>query len=200
MFVSTVFRHVPDDDSADQSRLVRVRRLNLLAAELSRETGLFVIDIDRTLAAIGARKLQTDYRLKGDYAADAAAKVMALAIVSAGLDGYVSFDAQDAAKLAISQDQLSLAVPGATVLDVRPSNVLALGSGRRKQVVATVVDTNTESHASWLVRLLFTGQLSFKDAAAKLSRSIAQRGVRASSVMLIGAFRQAMRGRPRMGG
>jgi len=200
VFISTVFRHVPGDDGADPSRLVRIRRLNLLAAELSRETGLFVIDIDRTLAAIGARKLDTDYRLGGEHAADAAAKVIALAIVSAGLDAYVSFDAQDTAKLAISQDRLSLAVTGAAVLDVRPSNVLALGAGRRKQVVATVVDANTESHASWLVQMLFTRQLSFKDAALKLRRSIARRGVRSSSVMLIGAFRQAMRGRPRMGG
>jgi hypothetical protein len=86
------------------------------------------------------------------------------------------------------------------VLDVRPSNVLALGAGRRRQVVATVVDTNTDSHASWLIRLLFTGRLSFKDAALKLQRSISRRGVRASSLLLIGAFRQAMRGRPRMGG
>jgi hypothetical protein len=200
VFVCTVFRHVAVEQSADQSRLIRVRRLNLLAAELSRETGLFVIDLDRTLAAIGGVNLQTDYRLGGTYAAEAAAKVIALAVVSAGLDDYVSFDVQDAAKLAISEDQLSLAEPGTAAPDIKPSNVLALGAGRRRQVVATVVDTNTESHASWLIHLLFTGQLSVKDAAAKLKRSIARRGLRSSSAMLLTAFRQAVRGRPRMGG
>jgi hypothetical protein len=200
VFVCTVFRCLPPEEDTDQSRLVRVRRLNLLAAELSRETGLFVIDIDRTLAAIGAVSLQTDYRLGGEFAPAAAAKVIALAVVSAGLDAYVSFDAQDAAKLAIGEDRLALAAAAVTAPDLRPSNVLALGAGRRKQVVATVVDTDTEGHAGWLLHLLFTGRLGFKDALEKLRRSIARRGLRSSSAMVVAAFRQAMRGRARMGG
>jgi hypothetical protein len=200
VFVCTVFRHVPLRDSADHARLVRVRRLNLLAAELSRETGLLVIDLDRTFAAIGAVKLQTDYRLNGNYAAEAAAKVIALAVVSAGLDAYASFDVQDAAKLAIGDDQLVLATPGAAALDLKPSNVLALGAGRRKQVVATVVDTDSEGHAGWLVHLLFTGRLSPQEAWEKLRRSIARRGWLSSSAMVFAAFRRAIRGRERMGG
>jgi hypothetical protein len=201
LFLCTVFRHVsPGGEGDDQSRLIRIRRLNLLAAEISRETGLFVIDLDRSLADIGALKLQTDYRLDGKYASDAVAKVIALAIVSAGLDAYVSFDVQDAAKLAISNEQSGLAVPGATAPDIKPSNVLSLGAGRRKQVVATVVDTNTESHAGWLIHLMLTGRFSLKEAVAKLRQSIARRGLRSSFVMLFAAVRQVLRGRPRMGG
>jgi hypothetical protein len=200
VFLCTVLRHVASGDSDDRSRLVRLRRLNLLAAELSRETGLFVIDLDRSLADIGAFKLQTDYRLDGKYAADAAAKVIALAVVSAGLDAYVSFDVQDAAKLTISGGQVNLAAPGATASDIVPSNVLSLGAGRRKQVVATVVDTNSESHAGWLLYLVLTGRFGVKDAVAKLRRSIARRGLRSSSVMVFAAIWQAVRGRLRMGG
>jgi hypothetical protein len=200
VFLCTVFRHVSSGDGADQSRLVRIRRLNLLAAELSRETGLFVIDIDRGLADLGAVKLQTDYRLDGKYASNAVAKVIALAIVSAGLDAHISFDVQDVARQTISEGQLTLATPKVTASDVKPSNVLALGTGRRKQVVATVVDTNAEGHVSWLIHLMFTGQFSVKEAAAKLKGSIARRGLRSSSAMVFSAIWQAMRGRPRMGG
>jgi hypothetical protein len=200
VFLCTVFRHVSSGDSADRSRLVRIRRLNLLAAELSRETGLFVVDLDRSLADVGAVRLQTDYRLDGTYAADAAAKTMALAVVSAGLDAHVSFDVQDAAKLAISDTALSLAAPGGTSTEVKPSNVISLGAGRRKQVVATVVDTNSEGHVSWLIHLMLTGQFGVKDAVVKLRRSIARRGLRSSSAMVFAAIWQAVRGRPRMGG
>lgn len=200
VFLCTVFRHVLSGDGNDQSRLVRVRRLNLLAAELSRETGLFVIDLDRSLADIGAFKLQTDYRLDGKYASDAVAKVIALAIVSAGLDAHVSFDVQDAARLTISEVQLTLATPGVIAPDTKPSNVLALGTGRRKQVVATVVDTNTEGHVGWLIHLMLTRKFGVKDAVAKLKRSIARRGLRASFTMVFSAIWQAVRGRPRMGG
>lgn len=199
VFLCTVFRHVASGESGDQSQLIRLRRLNLLAAELSRETGLFVIDLDRALADIGAFKLQTDYRLDGKYAADAVAKVIALAVVSAGLDLYASFDVQDAAKLNISGGQLSLAALDGSAPDIVPSNLLSLGTGRRKQVVATVVDTNSGSHAGWLVHLIFTGQFGFKDAAAKLRRSIARRGLRSSSAIVFAAIWQAVRGRARRG-
>jgi hypothetical protein len=43
--------------------LERIRRLNLMAAELSQATGANVIDIDGVLAFIGALPLGTDYLL-----------------------------------------------------------------------------------------------------------------------------------------
>src|SRR5205814_8125220 len=127
VFVCTVFRNIPADAVDAQSRLIRIRRLNLLAAELSRETGLFVIDLDRRLAEIGAVKVQTDYRLDGPSATNIVAKEIALAVVSAGLDAFVPFEVQDAAKLSISQTDVGLAALKAT--EAMPSNVLALGAG-----------------------------------------------------------------------
>jgi hypothetical protein len=197
VFLCTVFRHVRGSAADPQSRLVRIRRLNLLAAELSRETGLFVVDLDRCLADIGGAKIEADYRLDSDNATKVVGREMALAIVSAGLDAYVAFEVQDAAKSTLSQTELGLAASKAT--EALPSNVLALGSGRRKQVVATVVDTDEESHVGWLFHLLLTGRLSPKEAVAKLFQSIASRGLKASSAMVFGAIWQRISGRPRMG-
>jgi hypothetical protein len=201
IFIATVLRHVPRAEAADRSelKLVRIRRLNLLAAELSRETGAYVIDLDRSLADIGASKLQTDYRLNGQYAAEAAAKFIALALLSAGLDAYVSFEIQDAAKAIIAGTQLNLIVPAVAAPDIVPSNVLKLGAGRRKQVVATVVDTDKDSHAGWLIHLLVTRQFGIGEALTKLKQSVARRGVRSSVVMVVAAIRQALRGRSRVG-
>lgn len=201
VFICTVLRHVSADESAGQaqSKRVRIRRLNLLAAEISRETGIYVIDLDRSLADIGARALQTDYRLGGSYASEVAAKFMALAVISAGLDAFVSFEVQDQAKTMVAESQLDLASRQVAAPDIKPSNVLALGTGRRKQVVQTVVDTNTENHTSWLIRLMLSRQFGIADAVTKLKESIARRGWRASIVMILAAMQQLWRDRARMG-
>jgi hypothetical protein len=199
VFLCTVFRHVASGDGADQLRRIRIRRLNLLAAELSRETGLFIIDLDRSLADIGASKLQTDYRLGGQCAAEAAAKFVALAVLSAGLDDFVSFEIQDAAKAIVAETPLKLIGPALAKRDMFLPNMLKMGPGRRKQVVATVVDTDKDSHAGWLIHLLMTGQLGLGDAFAKLKRSIARRGLRSSLVMVLAAAREVVRSRASIG-
>jgi hypothetical protein len=200
IFLCTVLRHVARSEGAKQAerKLIRIRRLNLLAAELSRETGAYVIDLDRSLADIGARKLHTDYRLDGQYACEAAAKFIALAVLSSGLDAHVSFEIQDAAKAIVAGLQLNLGAP-ATATDIVPSNVLTLGAGRRRQVVATVVDTDEGSHAGWLFHLLLTRQFGIRDAWEKLRQSVAQRGFFASAAMVAAALRQALRGGTRVG-
>jgi hypothetical protein len=199
LFLCTIFRHVPSGSSADHSRLVRVRRLNLLAAEISRETGACVIDIDRSLADIGASQLNTDYRLGGQYASEAAAKFIALAVLSAGLDNYVSFEIQDAARASVAGSKLNLSAPVIATRDIVLPNLLKLGPGRRKQVVATVVDTDQDDHAGWLIHLLMTRQFGVRDAIAKLRGSIARRGLRSSAAMILAAARQALRGRTSIG-
>jgi hypothetical protein len=199
VFLCTIFRHVPSGSSADHSRLVRVRRLNLLAAEISRETGACVIDIDRSLADIGASQLNTDYRLGGQYASEAAAKFIALAVLSAGLDNYVSFEIQDAARANVAGSKLNLSAPVIATQDIVLPNLLKLGPGRRKQVVATVVDTDQDDHAGWLIHLLMTRQFGVRDAIAKLRGSIARRGLRSSAAMILAAARQALRGRTSIG-
>jgi hypothetical protein len=195
VFLCTVFRHVATGDSADPARLVRIRRLDLLAAELSRETGLFIIDLDRSLADIGASKLHTDYRLDGEYASQAAGKLIALAVLSAGLDAYLPFEVQDAARATVANVQLNLIGPVVAKRDMVLPSILKLGQGRRKQVVATVVGTDKDSHAGWLIHQMMTGQFGIRDAFAKLRQSVARRGLRSSMAMVLAAARQAMRSR-----
>jgi hypothetical protein len=98
VYLFTVLRHVPAAVPRRMEILVRIRRLNLLAALLSHELGLLVVDIDRDLADIGARTLATDFRLGGPAAARAAAKSLAMTLLLAGLDETVPFALQEAAR------------------------------------------------------------------------------------------------------
>jgi hypothetical protein len=194
-FLCTVFRHVATGDSADPARLVRIRRLDLLAAELSREAGLFIVDLDRSLADIGASKLHTDYRLDGEYASQAAAKFIALAVLSAGLDAYLPFEVQDAARATVANVQLKLMGPVVAKRDMVLPSILKLGQGRRKQVVATIVDTDKDGYAGWLIHQMMTGQFGIRDAFAKLRQSVARRGLRSSMAIVLAAAWQALRSR-----
>ncbi|MDE8349753.1 MAG: hypothetical protein POG74_09770 [Acidocella sp.] len=98
VYICTLLRHVPSDLSSAPARMTRIRRLNLLALNLSRELGVLVADVDRDLADIGARNLQTDYRLQGPYAAQAAGKSLAMTMLLVGLDDLVPFEMQEAAR------------------------------------------------------------------------------------------------------
>ena len=92
LFLCTVFRHAPaelDDDARIALRLA-IRRLDLLAVNVSQATGVNVIDLDRALADIGARKLRTDYRLGGALAAEAAGEAIATALLAAGIEDLVA--------------------------------------------------------------------------------------------------------------
>lgn len=102
VFFCTVFRHVPANTAGPTPRIAvteRVRRLNLLAAELSHATGANVIDIDRTLAHFGARLLATDYTIGGQIGAEVAGDVIASALLEAGLDDLVPQDRLEKARL-----------------------------------------------------------------------------------------------------
>jgi hypothetical protein len=97
LFVCTVFRHVPyvESPSSRPARamiLERIRRLNLLAAELSRDTGVFVLDVDRAFAHLGGRALKTDFRLGGRAAAEAAGHTIVAGILAVALDDVVAPD------------------------------------------------------------------------------------------------------------
>lgn len=86
VFVSTILRHLP---TADTAMMARLRRLNLLTAQLSQQFGLLVIDIDRELAHRGALALETDAGLSGLRGQEAAARVIANAVLSYGLADLV---------------------------------------------------------------------------------------------------------------
>lgn len=96
-----VFRHVPDgpEDGTDPRPAVRerIRRLNLLAIDLSHDTGAGVVDMDRAFTNVGARALETDYRLGGAKAAEVAAHTIVAGIFHAGLDDVVPRDVQERA-------------------------------------------------------------------------------------------------------
>jgi hypothetical protein len=180
VFICTVLRHTGASASAiAMRRLVRIRRLNLLAAHLSREYGAFVIDIDRKLADVGARRIPTDYTLQGEAAEKLASDVIAMEVVLNGLDGFVSVAIQDRAKVLLDESRST-----ATLLEIKPSSLMAIGQGRRKQIVNTVVDTNPRSHASWLIDQVMQGRIPLSQAFEKLHRAIRSRGAWQSFAML----------------
>ena len=94
VFLCTVFRHVPrhgvDRPENRPAIIERIRRLNLLAVELSHDSGAAVIDIDRAFAHLGARVLAADYRLRGAVAAEVAAHTIAGSLLAVGLDDIVA--------------------------------------------------------------------------------------------------------------
>jgi hypothetical protein len=102
VFLCTVFRHVPRDAPQQHpdgraATTERIRRLNLLAAELSHDTGAGIVDIDRAFAHLGARALKTDYRLSGAVAAEVAAHTIVRSMLSVGLDDAVAPEVQERA-------------------------------------------------------------------------------------------------------
>jgi hypothetical protein len=96
VFVCTIFRHVAN--RSVYPSIERIRRLNLLVAELSHDIGINVIDIDRVFAHIGAAALQTDYRVTGPAAVQAAANVIVSSVLAAGLDHIIPAAVQEEAK------------------------------------------------------------------------------------------------------
>jgi hypothetical protein len=103
VFACTVFRCVNTNSLRRRDRSFpaiteRIRRLNLLAAELSHDTGVGVIDIDRVFTHVGARELDTDYRLTGPMAADVAAHAIVSVLLAMALDEVATPDVQNRAR------------------------------------------------------------------------------------------------------
>jgi hypothetical protein len=99
VLICTVFRHVCERLTPSGAAILqRIRRLDRMAAELSRDLGVAVIDIDRAFAHIGGRTLGTDYRLNGRLAAEVAGHGLVWSLLSLGLDEIISPEAQDRAR------------------------------------------------------------------------------------------------------
>ncbi len=118
----------------------------------------------------GARNLETDYLLTGSYGQEAAAKFIALGILSAGLDAYVPFEIQDAARTAILGSAVRTVEPSAVSAELQPSNIVLLGADRHKQAVKMIVDTNKENHAGRLMELMLSRQFGLGEAFEKAPR------------------------------
>jgi hypothetical protein len=194
LFITTILRHVPRGEQADRVR-VRIARLNLFAAEISRATGCNVIDIDRVLADIGARALQTDYRLAGQHAAEAVAATVALTLLSLGLDEYATYEIQETARAAIAERSSAWKHQLAPAHEMIREDLISLGAGRRKQRISLVVNTVEEQHVSWLVRRVLMRQISLSDALVKLRRAIHKRGWRESSSTILAGVITLLRDR-----
>ena len=197
LFVMTIFRHVAPEEWGEKTVRLRVRiaRLNLFAAEISRETGCNVIDIDRVLADIGAQVLRTDYRLGGPYAMEAVATNIVLTLLSLGLDEYAPYEIQEATRETIAAQWLSWKNQLAPSHEIIHQGVMSLGVGRRKQRVSLVVNTVQEKHVSRLLHGVLTRQISLPDAFTKLARVIERRGWRESFAALFGGAITLLRDR-----
>jgi hypothetical protein len=179
IFICTVLRHTGAGEPDASRRRIRIRRLNLLAAEISREHGAFVIDIDRRLADVGARRLGTDYRLQGAAAADLAGNAIAMEIILNGLDTHASVDVQDRARAVLAEYKSAIAPR-----EIRPKNLMSMGQGRRKQIVATIIDTDQEAHVGWLIQQVLRRQITPLEASNKLLQAVRRRGAKESLAVL----------------
>ncbi|HYS88019.1 MAG TPA: hypothetical protein VEN78_23920 [Bradyrhizobium sp.] len=179
VFICTVLRHTGAGEPDASRRRIRIRRLNLLAAEISREHGAFVIDIDRQLADVGARRLGTDYRLQGAAAADLAGNAIAMEIILNGLDTLASVDVQDRARAMLAEYKSAVALP-----EIRPNNLMSMGQGRRKQIVTAIIDTDQEAHVGWLIQQVLRRQITPLEASNKLLQAARRRGAKESLAVL----------------
>jgi len=195
VYICTILRHMREDDPDAEARLIRLRRLNLLAAEISREFGACVIDLDRALAHVGARRLGTDYRLTGKAAGEVAAHFIAVTLIDSAMDPFCSFEIQEAAKTILNGRR--------TVLEesdhARPEvtmrrNVMTMGRGRQKQVVSPVAFSVQENYAGWLVGHVLRGALGPKEVVRRFVQALRRRGVREVAALLgVGLVRQIQR-------
>jgi hypothetical protein len=103
IFLCTVFRRVggsvEDNEQEGVTRIERIRQLNFLAARLSNELNINIIDFDRSFAHIGGRELGADFRLQGPAALLAAKQVITSTLFAAGLDDFCAPELQEKAKL-----------------------------------------------------------------------------------------------------
>ena len=191
IMICTILRHVDAIEDVEEAARIRrrLRKLNLLATELSREYGALVIDIDRVLADVGARRLKTDFRLGGTVAAEFSSKAMALCIATNALDDFASVKVQDAARLILDGYQLSIGLATEQMM----TSVMSLGQGRRKQRVATTTDEVPENHVGWLVRQVLKGRISGREAFGKLLGAVRRRGARESAWLLITGVSRMLR-------
>lgn len=185
VFLMTIFRHV--DAIADRATLFemrkKIRRLNWLAPELSRETGAYVCDVDRVLSDIGAQRLGTDYRLTGKVVEDLVGNLLARDLIAIALDGKIDALIQEQAVGMLEKCQ-----PIMLPVDLKPANVIAVGLGRRKQLAMTVIETDQHGQIVWLLRQIMSRQIGVRDAVMKLTEAVRRRGAKESVAIVLASL------------
>lgn len=189
LLIVTVFRSVDfcNSHDADQN-LLRIRRLNMLVPELSRQFGAFVIDLDRTLADIGGRNLDTDFRLGGALTSKVTGHEIARSILANGLDAHVPYNACQQALSALDAERPQVARSA----KISRNDVIAMGKGRNRQKVQFNTSTVQDDHVTWLVNELFKGRIGLRQGAGRLVGAIRRRGIRESLQLLVAALRQSI--------
>jgi hypothetical protein len=199
VFICTILRHVArtEEPGADAAVRLHIRRLNLLAAEISRETKAYVIDIDRFLADIGARRLRTDYRLAGEAAAEIAGHFIALTLINNAFDDIVSFEIQDAAKMILTSERPTIAGPDGNKPAVTLAKpLLSVGQGRQRQLVVPIFSTVPRDNTGTLIRQVLQGSIKPAAAYRRLVKAVRWHGVRRSAVLIaVGLSKQFNRKR-----
>jgi hypothetical protein len=193
--ICTVFRHIgrTGDPAADAERLLRVRRLNLLAMEISRLTGAYVIDLDRALSDIGAVRLQTNYLLEGRVAGEQAAYVIAGSLINDALDGVVSVEVQNGAMTALNSARPAFDEVARTgELTLLPSAV-PIGSGRRSRSAKPILVTVQTSRVDTVLRNVLRGSIGPREIGARLMRAVRQRGLRTTTYLLAAGLVKQLR-------
>jgi hypothetical protein len=191
VLICTILRHIDreKEPATAAALLLRIRRLNLLAAEISREAGAYVIDLDRVLADIGARRLMTDYRLGGEAAVDLAGHFIALTLLTNACDAFVSFEVQDAARVILTSCRPVIAETDRAKPEVTlPKQLLSMVHGGRKLTVSPVVGTLEENHVDWLIVRVLNGKVGPVDAFHRLVQSVRRHGIRESAGRLTSAL------------
>jgi hypothetical protein len=190
VFLCTVFRLVHDD--ADPTVTIeRIRRINLLAAELSQATGVFVVDLDRALAHVGGRTVGADYRLASVTAQAAAGHVIAATLLSAGLDPFVPIDLVDHAKASLGVWQLDITATRAAAIADAARDFAARRDGQRVQVFHSIgTETAVKSNVDDLLAALRARRMGLGEAAVVVARGLRRMGPRRAAAL---AWREASR-------
>jgi hypothetical protein len=192
VLLMTVFRRVSEDTPPDdQLRLRRrIRRINLLAAELSHDLGVFVIDIDRALADIGAQNICAGHRLGGEAAAAEAGGVIAQALFDTGLDMWAPASVQAEAE---QKMETEIARHRAVRRPTLGAADAAVSIGRRVQHAQ--LSAPAGDRAVVMLRGVLAGRVSMQDGWRILSRAVSKRGLAQSLSLAAGAARRVMLGR-----
>lgn len=92
VLLCTIFRHVDPALGSARCEVLRerLRRLALMAVEISHDTGANVIDFDRTLAHVGARALGSDFRFASDAAIVTGARTAVRCMLALGQDDVIA--------------------------------------------------------------------------------------------------------------
>ena len=103
VLICNIFRHIDAGELSETKPYLveRIRRLNLMAIGLSYESGVGIVDIDRAMAHLGGRNLQSDFLLSGDSAADVVGHALAWSLLSFGLDTVIDPTNQEKAKITL---------------------------------------------------------------------------------------------------